>query len=94
MPDDLTADTFEPHAGTAFDVSGTALTLTSVERAPEQPNAPRTKPFSLWFGGPAGTSMDQGTYDLEHPVLGRLTLFLVPRDPLADGLPRYEAIFN
>jgi hypothetical protein len=91
---DLTADLFDKHTGTEFDVAGTPLTLVSVERAREQPGAPREQPFSLWFSGPAGTQAEQGTYELEHAELGRLTLFLVPRQPLADGLPRYEAIFN
>ena len=30
----------------------------------------------------------------EHPEIGRLDIFLVPRQPLADGLPRYDAVFN
>jgi hypothetical protein len=94
VTDDLTAELFDKHAGTEFDVAGTVLTLTAVERAPEQPGAPREQPFSLWFSAPAGTRAEQGTYDLEHAELGRLTVFLVPREPLADGLPRYQAIFN
>ncbi len=95
----MTAATFEPHAGTTFTVrqdpgDGIPLTLVGVRRAQEQPHAPRTDPFSLTFTGPAGFGFTQGMYALDHDALGRLELFLVPRQPLADGLPRLEAVFN
>lgn len=95
----LRAATFRPHVGTAFavrlsDADDVPLTLVAVDEAPEQPHAPRPDPFSLTFTGPAGLGFTQGLYALHHDTLGRLDLFLVPRQPAADGLPRLEAVFN
>jgi hypothetical protein len=93
---ELSADSFSPHEGTSFTVlaeDGTApLTLVAVERA--APAGGPREPFSLWFTSPPTVSLPQGTYALEHDAMGRLDLFLVPRAPAADGVPRYEATFN
>jgi hypothetical protein len=70
------------------------VVLAGVEAGQEQPGAPRDQPFTLTFTAPAGTLLEQATYALDHPVLGRVALFLVPRQPDADGLARYEADFN
>lgn len=52
------------------------------------------RPFSLLFLGPASHRyLPQGTYPLQHDVLGRLDLFVVPVGPQA-GRMRYEVIFN
>jgi hypothetical protein len=59
--------------------------------APEAEGSP--EPYSLLFRGPPDRPLDQGTYRLEHPVMGRLDLFLVPVGPDRKGL-RYEAVFN
>jgi hypothetical protein len=94
---DLTADTFAQHEGTTFTLladEGTApLVLASVERGAPTEGAPR-EPFSLWFTSPPEVSLPQGTYALEHEALGRLDVFLCPREPERGGPPRYEAIFN
>lgn len=93
---DLSADTFEPHDGSTFTApaeNGAELTLVSVERGLAQEGMPRD-PFSLWFTSAPDVSLPQGTYTLEHGTLGTLELFIVPRSPKADGLPRYEAVFN
>lgn len=94
----LSAETFDPHVGTGFALRGSAapveLRLAAIERGPEQPTAPRPEPFSLTFTGPQDAAVPQGTYALEHQELGTVELFLVPRQPLADGLCRYEAVFN
>lgn len=93
------ASSFEPHIGSTFavvqeDSADVPVVLVAVDRHPEQPAAPRPDPFSLTFTGPAGLSFMQGGYAIRHDVLGDLDLFLVPRAPLADGLPRLEAAFN
>ncbi len=35
-------------------------------------------PFSLFFDGPSGVSLAQGTYTLTHPQTGEMHLFMVP----------------
>jgi hypothetical protein len=70
------------------------LVLVAVDSRPVQPDAPRPEPFTLLFTGPEGLALPQATYDLTHPELGEFALFLVPVQPAADGLARYEAVFN
>lgn len=102
MPETLDPVTFEPHVGTAFCIvftDGTLeLTLAAVERLgsraprPELPDV-RTEPFSLFFLGPLRPVLPQRTWDLSHPTLGTLGVFLVPLGP-QEGRMRYEAVFN
>ncbi len=102
MPESPTPATFTPHVGTVFEITFTdgtlGLTLASVAssgtRAP-RPDVPdlRTEPFSLLFLGPLHPVLPQRTWDLAHPVLGVLAIFLVPIGPM-DGRMRYEAVFN
>lgn len=49
--------------------------------------------FSLLFAGPDGYSIQQGMYDLEHPSLGAMQLFLVPVG-MREGGSLLEAVFN
>jgi|SRR5215213_8560933 len=52
------------------------------------------QPFALYFLGPESSQyLLQNTYRLEHPEMGVLNLFLVPR-ALQAGRMRYEAIFG
>ena len=52
------------------------------------------RPFALLFLGPVSHRyLLQGTYTLQHEVLGHLDLFVVPLGPQA-GRMRYEVIFN
>ena len=93
---------FTSHVGTVFTITFTdgtlELTLGVVEphgtRVP-RPDAPhlRTEPFSLLFLGPLRPVLPQRTWDLAHPVLGTLGVFLVPLGP-ESGRMRYEAVFN
>jgi len=55
----------------------------------------RRAPFSLIFRGPRDQPLQQRIYELEHPSLGALQVFLVPigPGPGTNGL-RYEALFN
>jgi hypothetical protein len=102
LPESPTPATFTPHVGTAFEITFTdgilELTLESVAasgtRAP-RPDVPglRTEPFSLFFLGPLQPALPQRTWDLAHPVLGVLAIFLVPIGPM-NGRMRYEAVFN
>ena len=49
--------------------------------------------FSVIFHGPAEPPLEQGTYPLEHAVLGRFALFVVPIGQDEQGY-YYEAVFN
>jgi hypothetical protein len=91
----LTPSDFEPHVGHEFtvDVNGKrlGLKLTQVERlgtALREGGA-----FSLLFLSPPGPFLAQGSYPMQHPVLGPLELFMVPLGP-KDGSNRYEVIFT
>jgi hypothetical protein len=102
LPEPLKLSDFAPHAGTTFTVTFPdgvlELSLGAVEphgtRAP-RPDVPglRTEPFSLVFLGPLAPVLPQRTWNLEHPALGTLEVFLVPLGP-KDGRMRYEAVFN
>ncbi len=102
MPQTPTLATFTSCVGTNFRITFTDgvldLTLSAVEphgtRVP-RPDGPdlRTEPFSLLFLGPPRPVLPQRTWDLTHPVLGTLAVFLVPIGP-KDGRMRYEAVFN
>lgn len=93
------ASFFEPHVGAVFVAAGgeagaVALQLVEVQRLPEQAGAPRPQPFTLTFTGPVDPPLPQGTFTVEPPGEESMALFLVPIGPDADGLPRYEAVFN
>jgi hypothetical protein len=98
VTEELRAATFAPHEGSTFTASDGAtsvpLVLAEVEELPAQQGAPRQDPFRLTFTGTAGTAFEQGTYRLDHDKLGQLEMFLIPRKPEADGLPRLEGLFN
>ncbi|MEW6021171.1 MAG: hypothetical protein AB1807_03415 [Pseudomonadota bacterium] len=78
----------------AFTVSGLdGLALTLYEALPLAGAAPDEHHFSLGFRGPAAPQLEQGTYTLDHAVLGTLAIFLVPVGRDAGGV-QYQAIFN
>jgi hypothetical protein len=94
----LTLEDFAPHVDSAFtlDPGGldVALTLTvAAELGTTAHGDPPRVPFRLEFHGPADPAVAQAIVPLDHPVMGRLDLFLVPLARDAAGT-RYEAIFN
>jgi hypothetical protein len=100
----LDASTFEPQRGSDFVVATPdlasavegdrpAIRLVDVTRHPVQVGAPRADPFTLEFTGPPPV-LEQRIHPLEHAVLGRIELFLVPVGIDPDGRVRYEAVFN
>jgi hypothetical protein len=56
-------------------------------------STPRQEQFALTFRGPLHGFLGQGTFPVEHPVLGRFDLFLAPIGQKPDGF-LYEAVFN
>ena len=96
LPLELSLESFAPHAGTSFllrsAAAPAALELVKVAALGHGRPGGRT-PFSLQFLGPEGHRLEQRTWTLEHPVLGRLDIFLVPLGPV-EGRMRYEAIFS
>ena len=105
MDDPLDARFFEAALGESFQVavvvghaidpdSQPTIVLDAVDRFAAPAGSPRADPFTVTFLGPAGDHLPQGLFTLEHPMLGTLTVFLVPIGPDADGRHRYEAVFN
>ena len=56
-------------------------------------SASRQEIFSILFRGPLETPLAQRIYQLEHPHLGTLSLFIVPVGMNEQGY-EYEAVFN
>ena len=92
---DLSAEDFEPHRGKSFRLAANGqaldLKLDEVQRLGTALRAGGA--FSLMFLTPAGPSLPQAIYPVEHPALGTLELFVVPLGP-KDGTNRYEVIFT
>lgn len=89
---------FDAHVGTRFSlaVSGSTveLELRRVHRFPERQGSPRPDPFALEFAAPGRETFGQGTYEIDHPELGALSLFVVPGPPHDDGATGYDVTFN
>lgn len=102
----LTLETFQPHAGSTFQLiideqPVLDLVLAEVEdlsrpnRSRRQDDRVRTSPFSLIFHGPLSPVANQQSFDLQHEQLGRLNIFLVPVGPDTSREKMcYQAIFN
>ena len=95
MKEDFNRDRFITAVGTKFtltDAEGESVDLELVEVSD-----PRERPhqisFSIVFAVPENFMVGQGLYDLQHPELGALQLFLVPVMPVGNQF-RLEAVFN
>ncbi len=103
MLDTFTITTFTGQEGTTFRLtlpSGTAIEATLLQvssltaKGPSGEELPRKRvPFSLQFRVPTPDRFEQKTYTLEHAVIGKFEIFLVPIGREADGY-RCEAIFT
>ena len=99
MPDAFSPDTFEPHVGSEFSIKRgpgplVLLQLDKVDRHEPRSHGDRRDPFALLFVGPGGQPLPQAIYPMDHDMLGRLDIFVVPIGPLPDGRQQYEAVFN
>lgn len=98
----LTYDQFAPRVGEGFDVGvegGSTTVAMVLAEATEGTEPGGTGPhgqgrlqFSLVFHGPQAPALPQGTYEVTHPELGALAIFLVPIGPAGDRM-QYEAAF-
>jgi hypothetical protein len=95
MLDKLTKSDFTAQVHTKFripirDRSPLELELYQIE---DGRSTPTQEQFSLFFRGPKDFNLGQGTFELEHEIMGRFQLFLVPIQPDQQGLI-YQAVFN
>ena len=96
---ELTVDDFSNRIGDEFrirtDDEGTVnLELVSAEEMAQAGQADRTdSAYSVLFRGSLNNMLDQGTYELEHPDMGVLPLFIVPVRQDEKGF-YYEAVFT
>ena len=93
--------TFAAYADTDFLVrAGSAgLVFMRLSRVEDLPGSQMLRSpdecFGLMFTAPAGTSIPQETYQVEHGALGKFPLFLVPVGPRTlDGPAYFQAVFN
>ena len=85
---------FKPYVGETFaaKLAGESLPLVLKEVGP-LPAVEGMVQFSTIFHGPRSQFLRQQIYDLRHPALGTLTLFLVPVGEDAEGFV-YQAVFS
>jgi hypothetical protein len=90
----LSIGDFTPHLEAVFNMQtpGGVMPLKLVEAAPRGHAKRAGGAFSLLFIAPEGPWLRQGIYPIEHPALGTMELFLVPRGPMFGG-NAYEAAF-
>lgn len=90
---DLKPEHFESLIGQSLPIADTdfAFEIGAVERLVSP--SPRGTAFSVILLAPPQTRGDQGIYNLQHPELGVLPLFLVPID-VQKGRTRFEAVLN
>lgn len=97
----FTYDDFADRVGEQFrvrlpDEHSLALVLSAVTTGPDAggsgPDGTVRQQFSLLFRGPGDPQLGQGTWALDHDMMGEIALFLVPIGSDAEG-PRYEAAF-
>lgn len=70
------------------------LELAEVELRKSEPNEQEgMERFSVFFYGPDNMFLPQQTYELSHPEMGELAIFLVPIGRDERGF-LYEAVFN
>jgi hypothetical protein len=95
MIDRLTRRDFEglSDGSVSFEYEGLRVPLAVHELRDLPVNAHRAEPFAVVLAGPAQPMVPQGTHALNHPVHGRLELFVVPLGRQSASL-HYEIIFN
>jgi hypothetical protein len=94
MIETFTEETFLGHLNTRFQVFGEAADPLDVELVKVTSlSSPGQVQFSIQFQGPGHQLLPQRIYTLEHEILGKFDLFLVPVGRNDSGF-EYEAVFN
>jgi hypothetical protein len=96
MLKDITHKSFESIVGETVELkAGDASFQAAVESVSllRQNSGPGRQPFSVELQAHDATNHGQQMYQLSHPDLGELSLFLVPVGPGERGMC-YEIIFN
>lgn len=104
--EDMTAETFTKHVGSIFTIiAGEDRREIHLEKATAKPELMegaknpdgsdfyQRAPFTLSFSGPQDELFGQELYQVEHPLLGTMTLFLKPYWE-GSGKAYYESIFS
>ncbi|MBV9493872.1 MAG: hypothetical protein JOZ54_06475 [Acidobacteria bacterium] len=97
---ELTYETMLPHVGSTFRIEFAdrtlELELVRVDMLREKHTSKRLNrdSFALIFRGPNDVMLRQGTYPLDHAILGpKVPIFIVPLAREEEGV-HYEAIFT
>jgi len=96
---DYSAESFSQHVNTKFMVKVNSaqqveLELVEVAVRKSEPNEQKgMERFSAFFYGPSNFLLPQQTYDVVHPEMGEMQLFLVAIAQDQKGT-KYEAVFN
>ena len=94
MIETFTEETFLEHLNTRFRVFAEAADPLDIELVKVTSlSSPGNVQFSIQFQGPGNVFLPQRIYTLEHEILGRFDLFLVPVGKNSNGF-EYEAVFN
>ena len=99
MDEGISAAQFSQHVNTKFSVSidsGETVELELVDvvvRENEPSEQKGMERFSTFFYGPTNAFLPQQMYQLTHPQMGELLIFLVPIGQEQRGF-KYEAVFN
>ena len=98
MPDLLKPEAFASLTGplkvsAKIGAAATTIELTVLSVQLHAPHRFRDAPFSLTLSGPRNPLLPQGTYAVQHPVLGVIDLFLVPLGQDAQST-QYAVTFN
>jgi uncharacterized protein DUF6916 len=88
----LKLEDFIPHGHGRFQVAGEVPLELELTSATDHSNA-QLEQFSLIFTGPVSPCLPQRLYELFHPGMGNVELFLVPVGPGETGM-LYEAAFS
>lgn len=98
MSANLTEKEFSQHLNSTFQVKFVdgelPLELVEVKGYPASPSEQcGMERFSVLFDGPRDMRLPQATYQLRHPEMGEVDIFLVPISGDEKAV-RYEAVFN
>jgi hypothetical protein len=88
----LVNERFHVHAGAGVPLDAELVEVTDLE-PPRAAEPGRADPFSILLRVTGDAPLPQRIYEVEHPRLGTLSLFLVPIGR-EDGSFLYEAVFN